>query len=129
MVLAAIFVELYIFSLWPALLLYGIPYLSHKKLSTDIMFFGTFMYAFNVLLCIPLLSAATFLISFFGTGLWWMGIIHVALIPVLCIFAWNYTKWVGNALKDLRWAIHKGSQKGKELQEKHNSLWNKLKNI
>ncbi len=129
LVLALVFAPLYIFSLWPALLLYGIPYLSHKKLSTDIMFFGTFMYAFNVLLCIPLLSAATFLISFFGTGLWWMGILHVALIPVLCVLAWNYTKWVGNAVKDLRWAMAAGTQKGKELLGRQTELWKKLKNI
>lgn len=129
LVVALLFSQLYIFSLWPALFLYGIPYLVHKKLSTDHMFFGTFMYAFNVLLCIPLFSLATFLISFFGTDLWWMGIIHVALIPLLCIFAWNYTKWVANTIKDLKWAMRCKSEKGTELKKKHTALWEKLRSI
>lgn len=129
LVLAAMSVELYIFSLWPALFLYGIPYLVHKKVSTDIMFFGTFMYAFNVLFLIPGFALATFFITFFGTGSWFFGLIHVILIPLLCIFAWNWTKWVKNTVKDLRWLLSCGSEKGKELQSKHNELWKRLKNI
>ena len=129
LVVALMFSQLYIFSLWPALFLYGIPYLAHKKLSTDIMFFGTFMYAFNVLFCIPLFSVATFLMYFFGTDLWWMGIIHVALIPLLCIFSWKYTKWVTNTIKDLKWVMRSKTAKGVELENKHTSLWEKLKNI
>lgn len=129
LLVAFLFCELYIFSLWPSLFLYGIPKLAHKKLSTDIMFLGTFMYAFNVLLCIPLFTLTTFFLSYFGTGLWWIGLVHVALIPVLCIFAWNYTKFIQNAFKDLKWALAKGKAKGKELEMKHTSLWKKLKSI
>ena len=129
LVLAFLLVELYIFSLWPALFLYGIPKFVHSKLSRDIMFQGTFIYAFNVLFLIPIFSLAVFLITYFGTGLWWMGLAHVAIIPLLCIFAWNYTKCVGNTFKDLRWLRSMNSAKGKELQQMHNELWSKLKNI
>jgi hypothetical protein len=126
---ATLFVELYIFSLWPALFLYGIPWLMHKKLSTDIMFFGTFMYAFNVLFLIPGFAVATFFITFFGTDSLCFGLAHVALIPLLCIFAWNYTKWILNLAKDIRWWMASGTPEGRELQEQHNELWRKLKNI
>lgn len=129
LVLAFMFVELYIFSLWPSLFLYAIPKLVHKKVSTDIMFLGTFIYAFNALFLIPIFSLAVFLASYFGTGLWYIGLIHVALIPLLCIFAWNYTKCVGNAVKDLRWLRGRNTQKGRQLQQLHNELWEKLKNL
>ena len=126
---ATLFAELYIFSLWPALFLYGIPWLMHKKLSTDIMFFGTFMYAFNVLFLIPGFAVATFFITFFGTDSLCFGLAHVALIPLLCIFAWNYTKWILNLAKDIRWWMASDTPEGRELQEQHNELWRKLKNI
>ena len=119
---------LYIFSLWPALFLYGIPKFVHSKLSRDMMFQCTFIYAFNVLFLIPIFSLAVFLITYFGTVLWLMGLAHVAIIPLLCIFAWNYTKCVGNTFKDLRSLRGMNSAKGKELQPMHNELWSKLKN-
>ena len=120
---------LYIFSLWPALFLYGIPYMMHKKLSTDIMFFGTFMYAFNVLFLIPGFALATFFITFFGTDSWFLGLVHVLLIPLLCIFAWNYTKWIINLAKDVKWWNICNTAKGKQLQQLHDELWKKLRNI
>ena len=129
LVLAALTAELYIFSLWPALLLYWIPKLVHKKVSTEIMFLGTFMYALNVLFCVPFLTLATFFITFFGTGSWFLGLAHVALIPLLCIFAWNWTKWVGNTLKDLRWLMKCNTAEGRDLQQMHEELWKNLKNI
>lgn len=129
LLLALLFVELYIFSLWPALLLYGIPKLVHKKVSTDKMFQGTFIYAFNVLFLIPIFSVAVFLVTYFSTGLWWMGLAHVAIIPLLCIFAWNYTRWVADAIKDIKWLLVCGTPKGKALQETHDRLWKNLKNI
>lgn len=128
-VLAFMLVELYIFSLWPSLLLYAIPKLVHKKVSTDIMFLGTFMYAFNALLLIPLFSLIVFFVTYFGTDSLWMGLAHVALIPPLCIFAWNYTKYVGNTAKDLRWLRGMDTQKGQELQRRYNELKDKLKNL
>ena len=42
LIFAVVFIGLYIFSLWPALFLYAIPKMMHKKMSTDIMFLGTF---------------------------------------------------------------------------------------
>lgn len=129
LVLAFMFVELYIFSLWPSLLLYAIPKFVHKKVSTDIMFQGTFIYAFNALLLIPLFSLIVFLVTYFGTDSLWMGLAHVALIPLLCTFAWNYTKCVGNAVKDLRWLRGRNTGKGQELQRRHDELWDKLRNL
>lgn len=126
---ATALIGVYAFSLWPALFLYGIPYLMHKTLSTDIMFFGTFMYAFNVLFLIPAFAVATFFITCFGTGLWLFGLAHVALIPLLCIFAWNYTRWVLDLAKDIRWLLCCNTDKGKHLQQLHNQLWNELKSI
>ena len=127
--LALIFVELYLFSLWPALFLYSIPRLVHNKLSKDKMFQGTFMYALNVLFLIPLFSIATFFITYMSTGCWWMGLAHVAIIPLLCIIAWNYTKFITNTVKDLRWIRYGSTAKGKELQRQHNELWNILDKI
>lgn len=129
LVLGFMLVELYIFSLWPSLLLYAIPKLVHKKVSTDIMFLGTFMYAFNALLLIPLFSIIVFLVTYFGTDSLCMGLAHVALIPLLCIFAWNYTKCVGNTVKDLRWLRDMDTQKGQELQRRYNELKDKIKNL
>ncbi|MDO4736828.1 MAG: 1-acyl-sn-glycerol-3-phosphate acyltransferase, partial [Bacteroidia bacterium] len=73
LLLALIFAPIYLFSLWPAAFLYWIPVLMHKKLSTDIMFFGTFIYALNVLFFIPIFSVAVFFITYLNTGVWWMG--------------------------------------------------------
>ena len=127
--LAIIFIELYIFSLWPALFLYAIPKFMHKKLSTDIMFLGTYFYAFNVLFFIPLFSLATLLITFFSTGSWLMAIGHVAILPLLAIFACKYTKFIANTVRDLRWIRSSATTKGKELQQMHNTLWSKLDKV
>ena len=128
-ILAIIFIEIYIFSLWPALLLYSIPKLVHKKSSNDIMFLGTFIFALNGLFLIPIFSAATFLITYFSTGCWWMGLAHVAIIPLLCIIAWHYTKFIINAIKDLRWIASGSSAKREELQRAHNELWSRLDEV
>lgn len=127
--LAIIFIELYIFSLWPALFLYAIPKFMHKKLSTDIMFLGTYFYAFNVLFFIPLFSLATLLITFFSTGSWLMAIGYVAILPLLAIFACRYTKFIANTVRDLRWIRSSATAKGKELQQMHNTLWSKLDKV
>ena len=92
--LAIVFIEVYIFSLWPALFLYAIPKLMHKKMSTDIMFLGTYYFAFNVLFFIPIFTIATLLITFFSTGSWLLALAHVALLPLLAIIACKYTKFI-----------------------------------
>lgn len=129
LILAFLGVELYIFSLWPAIFLYGIPAFVHKKVSTDIMFFGTFIYAFNVLLLLPLFTLGTFAITYYSTGLWWVAFAHVAIIPLMCKFAWGYTRFAVNAIKDFKWLLNHDTKEGKELQQIHDSLWEKLRNI
>ena len=125
-ILAIVFIELYLFSLWPALFLYAIPKFMHKKMSTDIMFLGTYFYAFNVLFFIPLFTLATLLVTLFTTGSWWMALAHVAILPFLAIFACKYTKFIANTARDLRWLRASATTKGKQLKQLHNELWNRL---
>lgn len=124
--LAIVFIEVYIFSLWPALFLYAIPKLMHKKMSTDIMFLGTYYFAFNVLFFIPIFTIATLLITFFSTGSWLLALAHVALLPLLAIIACKYTKFIVKIARDLRWLRSSASAKGKELQQLHDELWKRL---
>lgn len=126
LIFAVVFIELYIFSLWPALFLYAIPKMMHKKMSTDIMFLGTYFYAFNALFFIPLFTIATLLITLFATGSWWIALGHVAILPFLSIFACKYTKFIVNTTRDLRWLRASSTAKGKELQQMHDNLWSKL---
>lgn len=125
-IFAIVFIELYLFSLWPALFLYAIPKFMHKKLSTDIMFLGTYFYAFNALFFIPLFTLATLLVTLFTTGSWWMALAHVAILPFLAIFACKYTKFIANTARDLRWLRASATTKGKQLKQLHDELWNRL---
>lgn len=127
--LALIFSGLYIFSLWPSIFLYTIAAFAAKKGSKDKMFFGTFIFAINALFLIPLFSIAVFLITYFACGSWMLGLAHVAVLPALAVFAWKYTQFFKNAAKDLKWLCIRNGKQGKELQQKHNILWNKLESI
>ncbi len=128
-VAALLFSGLYIFSLWPSLFLYLVPALVHKKMSTDKMFFGTFMYAFNVLFLLPIFSLLLFFITLYSTGCWWMGLIHIALIPLMCIFAWKYTMFTKRAFQELKWNLICNSAKAGELKDKQKRLWSLLDRI
>ena len=122
LLLAVLLIPLYIFSLWPSIFMYSIATCVYRKASKDVMFFGTFIYAINALFLIPLFSLAVFLITYYSTGLWWAGAIHVAIIPALCIFAWKYTSFMRSTVKELRWLSGCSSEKGRKLKEKYNAL-------
>ncbi|MBQ8034254.1 MAG: 1-acyl-sn-glycerol-3-phosphate acyltransferase [Bacteroidales bacterium] len=126
LLLAVLLIPLYIFSLWPSIFMYSIATCVYRKVSKDVMFFGTFIYAINALFLIPLFSLAVFLITYYSTGLWWAGAIHVAIIPALCIFAWKYTAFMQSTVKELRWLAGCSSEKGRKLKEKYIALRNMI---
>jgi len=88
--LCLILFPLWIFSLWPNALNFVIPKLLISRM-TDKMFFGTFLFAFSVLLTIPIFYTLTFILAYIYINIW-IALIYLALLPLLGLFAWYYRK-------------------------------------
>lgn len=119
---------LWVTSLWPSLLMYLIPMGIFKKLCTDVMFEGTFLFAVNALILMPLFTILTLVYAGLNACLL-AGIIYVALFPLLIVFSWRYAMCVGKTWKKVNYLLAKGSDKMKALKSLRATLHAKLDKI
>lgn len=86
---------LFVFSLIPHILIYLAPMPITNKLKkredSSRMFVGGVQFLLSGFLTVPVLYAATFLLEGFLIS-WIVAAIHLALLPSLGVFAWNYRK-------------------------------------
>jgi hypothetical protein len=81
-----------------------------EKKMEDRMFQGTLLMALNALFVFPILGIITLAVVW---PLWGFipAICWVLLFPALCVFEWNYVKWLGSLRKDF--AFRKALRSGK----------------
>lgn len=127
MLLELILLPVWIFSLWPSLPMYYLPRPFYKR-TKDKMFEGTFLFALNMLFFLPIFAITTLVLEgiFFS---WWTAIIHVLIIPFLCIFAWNYKEHAASTLKAFKKEFIIGRKKMETLYNLRESLWKKADRI
>ena len=98
-----------IVALWPSIVSWFFPMRFEKKME-DRMFQGTLLMALNALFVFPILGMITLAVVW---PLWGFipAICWVLLFPALCVFEWNYVKWLGGLRKDF--AFRKALRSGK----------------
>lgn len=98
-----------IVALWPSIVSWFFPMRFEKKME-DRMFQGTLLMALNALFVFPILGMITLAVVW---PLWGFipAICWVLLFPALCVFEWNYVKWLGSLRKDF--AFRKALRSGK----------------
>jgi len=113
-----------VFSIWPALPCWVIPqHFSHKM--EDNMFEGTFILPIDVLVILPLGFLLTVLVEWHWIGAW--SLVHAFALPLLCIFAWYWTRLALRLRDDFRYL--KAGKRAQALKEKREILFTKLKTI
>lgn len=121
-----VLLPLWVFSLWPSLLVYLIPMGIFKAKMKDVMFQGTLLFGTTALFTLPLFSLATLLVTGCQVG-WIMALVYVALFPVLMLFCWWYAVSVKRTYQDILCMVKKTSV-GK-LKELEKDLHDRLNNI
>ena len=91
---------LWIFSLWPNLLLYHIPKRLTKR-TGDKMLSSSFLLAVNAVIAIPLFTIVSFVLVWCFLTIY-MAVLYVLLMPFLALFCWYYTEWWATVREDLR---------------------------
>ena len=90
----ALLLPLWILSLWPHALFYWLPTL---LLGENLMYTNTYRVLLNSLVLAPVAAVVTFGVTA-ALGVWWLGVVWVALWPLQARFAW----WMWQRLK--RWS-------------------------
>ena len=121
MLLELILLPLWIFSLWPSLPMYYLPRPFYKR-TKDKMFEGTFLFALNMLFFLPIFAILTLVLEGIFIS-WWIAIAHVLIIPLLCIFAWNYKEHAAATIKAFRKEFIMGREKKESIYSLRSSLW------
>ena len=89
LILGIILFPLFLFSLVPNIFIFLAPKIITKKIE-DHMFDGSIYYGLSALVTIPIFYILTFIIVLNVTGILWISLIHLCLLPFLGLFAWKY---------------------------------------
>ena len=101
---AIILLPLWVVSLWPHALCYGLPPL---LLKTDIMFTNTYRYVVSVLFLYPLFAVLTILTAGIGFGMWWQSVLWLLLMLPLGQFCWWYYQRLLRLLHSFAYLLHR----------------------
>ena len=123
----------------PNILIFLSPHPLAKKFKKQqghmVMFVGGIRFAVGALVAFPLIYLLTFLIEGFTLS-WKFAAIHVALLPFLGLFAWNYRKFFINLKREWRFKIRSNRSRNKkrgaglaETIQLRKDIFNKLDNI
>lgn len=83
---------LYLFACIPNYLVYLAPRLmTHNK--PDTMLHSGINLALSALVTMPVLYILMFFVTRWISGSWWIAAGHFILLPLLAVFAWNYSRW------------------------------------
>ena len=123
---------LWIFSLWPNLLLYHIPKRLTKRVK-DKMLSSSFLLGVNAVITIPLFALISFIVVWCFLTIY-MAVLYLLMMPPLALFCWYYTEWWDTVKEELRLlAFHKKSKIAKlrtlrkDSEKLEDRLWSLFK--
>ena len=123
---------LWIFSLWPNLLLYHIPKRLTKRVK-DKMLSSSFLLGVNAVITIPLFALISFIVVWCFLTIY-MAVLYLLIMPPLALFCWYYTEWWDTVKEELRLlAFHKKSKIAKlrtlrkDSEKLEDRLWSLFK--
>lgn len=93
---------LWIVSLWPHLLCYRLPL---RLLKDDTMFTNSYRYIISALFLYPLTAIIT-IAAFAMCGLWWVGLLWVAIWIPTGIFGWHYWRHLRSLIDNIKLRRH-----------------------
>ena len=124
---ALVLLPLWIFSLWPGIIMYGVArYFSGHRMK-DRMMEGTFLIVLSIIFWIPLFGLLTFIVAGCTVG-WLAAAVWVLLFPVIFIFAWDYYKGVSRLAADIRF-LGLSSDKVEKLGRLRAGIYDRLDRI
>lgn len=126
-IILAILSPLAVTALWPSVLAWGVPKAIMSKIQ-DKMLTGTFVLAVNILIVLPLCAIITLICTWVNYSLF-LALIHVALLPLLCLFEWFYYKKALGTVKDFIFLSKKNSEKVGKLRSLREGIQAKFKQI
>ena len=103
LLLLTLLLPLAIVGVWPALPTWFISEHFSNKME-DRMFQGSFLLAIFCLVMLPLSTLITLAAEWPLIGAW--ALLHTALLPILCVFEWNWFQLLQKALRELRYRRH-----------------------
>ena len=103
LLLLTLLLPLAIIGVWPALPTWFISEHFSNKME-DRMFQGSFLLAIFCLLMLPLSTLITLAAEWPFIGAW--ALLHAALLPILCVFEWNWFQLLQKAIRELRYRRH-----------------------
>jgi 1-acyl-sn-glycerol-3-phosphate acyltransferase len=83
---------LFLVSLMPNILIFSAPELINRTKVTDKMFYGSIRIGLSVLFTIPVFYSLFFALCWIITGMFWIALIYLLILPFLGLFAWHYRK-------------------------------------
>lgn len=122
---ALLLLPLFTFALVPNLAIYLFPKLITRKLK-DKLFTSSVNFGLSAVVSIPILYTAMFFIDWYLLNSTVLALIHIMLLPLLGLFAWQYMITFIKSISKLRFKKFKKSGKIHEIAALRTSLWKRL---
>ena len=117
---------LWVFTLYPSVIFYGVPRLFLKE---DKMWTNTLVEIFTIVVLMPLAALLVLLVTgLVGGGWWWLvgAVWGLSFLPI-CLFCWYDWRWMRRTLEGFRFLCHKKEVQG--LRQMRERLFNALDKI
>lgn len=114
-------------ALWPSVPVWFLPKLVMSKIQ-DKMLTGTFMLALNILIILPLCAIITLIVTWCSASLL-AALIHIVLLPFLCLFEWFYYCKAVGTLRSLNYIFKSSSPRLAALRSLREEIYDSLKKI
>lgn len=119
---------LWVFCLYPGIIIYAVAKYFAVGRMKDRMMEGTFLFCLAMLFWVPLFSILTFvLVGVFKS--WIAAAAWVLLLPAIFIFAWGYAKRVKMLAQDVNWLLRKKSEGVSRLRGLRERIYSALDSL
>jgi len=128
LIASLVLLPLWIFTLWPSLIMWAFAYYFADVRMKDRMMEGTFLIVLSVLFWIPLFSVLTFVLAGIFIN-WWAAAVWVLLFPAIFSFAYGYAKAVRRLAEDITFLQRGDGATVASLRALRKSIHGRLDNI
>ena len=124
--LVALF-PLWVFSLWPNILVYKLPELAMRRVR-DKMFFNSFLLGISAVITMPLLYSLSFVLAWIFVNVW-VALIYAIALPWLGLFAYYYWRFAVRTWQDIRFLCVAKTKAGRMVRDLRKNLFERLNKI
>ena len=114
----------WLFSLWPHLLIYQIPTLVMRRVK-DKRFYSTFLFAVSALVTMPIFYTLTLILVWLFVNVW-VALIYTLSLPWIGLFAFYYWRFAVRTIQNIRFRRVAGTAAGYAARNLRDKLYERL---